>query len=268
MQKVKLFWSLVLAACLLSCKGQVETERKVSMTAPVVKYKDMHSGYRDPDGARMEAFLQCWKKQTVQWAEANNMQKAGEAAQGRYQGKGAEQLPLSVANFWRAAKSTDWISIYDVKKGRRFFEPQEIKLFKDKDPGHFRVLTRNEDDFSVPDRDYYIYNNLQNSPVSTPDISAYWVYGEEADSVFYGEIRREKSVDGECQFIFYGPHGPVIRFKSFAHMLVNFYLEEYQFVKRRDESMGHIYYFDGDWGRTCVPLLFDADEIASWQVGS
>ena len=227
----------------------------------------MYSGYRDPDGARMEAFLRCWKEQTLQWVEANNMQKALEAAQGRYQGNGAERLPPSAVNFWRAAKNIDWLSIYDVEEGRRFFEPPEIKLLKERDPINFDALRRYEGDFCVSDCDYYLYDNRQNHAVAGCDIGHYWVYGEEVDSVFYGEVRGERSIDGEYQFIFYDPDGS-FRFKSFAHMLANFYIDEYQRVNGIEESsVGHICYFDGDWSKTCVPLLFGADEIASWQVG-
>ncbi|MBR6976253.1 MAG: hypothetical protein IKH84_05085, partial [Ottowia sp.] len=72
-------------------------EEKIFPSAPVTKYAEMHSGYRDPDGARMGAFLRCWKQQTMDWVAANSeMQEAAAALAGRYRMQDAlDALPPS-----------------------------------------------------------------------------------------------------------------------------------------------------------------------------
>ena len=241
----------------------LENEKAV-MTAPIVQYKDRHSGYQDPDGTKMQAFLQCWKQQTIEWATEQKMQQKMATVQGRYQDKNAENLPPSVVHFWQAANQLDWFSIYDIKEEKpRFFAPSEIKYLKEIMPEDYQILKETRSVATV-DR-YYIYNSDQWA-ISAADIDDYVVYGTEGHGVFYGEIRNEQSLDGEYQFIFWSPGNQLsIRFKSFAHLLANFYLEEYQLVNKKDTSFGHIYYFKDDYNKTCVPLLFDADEIATWK---
>lgn len=234
-------------------------------------YAAMHSGYRDADGARMSAFLQCWKEQTLQWARANGKQDAVAALAGRYTTDDAlDALPPSAQNFWRAASRVDWLSIYDIENigeewERRLWLPSRIKPFKEFDPGWLDIL---REDFSdSPDEQYYQYNTTQSWAERLSDFENLLVYSDEDVSVVNGEICGEQSLDGERQFKSYDSHRGQSRYKSFAHLLATFYLTEYQQVHGRDRSLGHIYHFRGDWAKTCIPLLFDADEIASWQAG-
>ena len=242
-----------------------DMKKKAAMPLPFTKYSEMHSGYRDPDGARMEAFLRCWKEQTLQWAQKNGKQDAAAALAGRYQTQDAlDALPPSAQNFWRVAGKVDWFSMYEVKEegAVRFWAPSHIKPFGEHDAKWLEILSELS---NSPDEEYYQYNRTQDLASRQSDFQDLLVYGHEGKSFVYGEIHNEQSLDGERQFLIYGVHSFGKRFKSFAHMLAVFYLEEYQYVRRRDASLGHIYFFDGDWNKTCVPLLFDADEIASWR---
>lgn len=243
------------------------------MPLPFTKYAEMHSGYRDPDGARMEAFLRCWKEQTMQWAQKNGKQEATAALAGRYQTQDAlDALPPSAQNFWRAAGKVDWFSIYDIEYlgekefERRLWLPSQIKPFKEFDAGWMEIIKETNSGDS-PDERYYQYNTTQDLAERLSDFENLLVYADEGVSAIYGEIHGEQSLDGERQFKYNDSHRGQNRYKSFAHLLATWYLEEYQLVHGRDTSLGHIYFFDGDWNKTCVPLLFDADEIASWQAG-
>ncbi|MBQ9578390.1 MAG: hypothetical protein IJR28_02530 [Ottowia sp.] len=259
---------------------------------PFTKYSEMHSGYRDADGARMEAFLRCWKEQTLRWAQENDMQEEAAALAGRYKTQDAlDALPPSAQTFWRAAAKVDWLSQYDVlaKKFaepepepcketpffprpkpqneaalRRFLEPSKIKPFKEHDPEHLAILRQHPPRHAL-DWEYYRYNRHQEWSLRLSDFEDLRVYGDDNDSALYGEIHNEQSLDGEYQFLYYHLEGFEFRVKSFAHLLADFYMEEYQEATGRLRGDGHIYEFRDNWNKTCVPLLFDADEIASWR---
>lgn len=260
---------LVLALVLILSCGCADRQNEVSgdiRMEKFMKYSQMQSGYHDPDGAKMRQFLACWKDQTQEWKKKNGLTGGGyyadvdDVSEGFY-------LPPSARNFFNLAAELDWYSIYDLEEGRRFLKPSEARYFKDAMPMDYGILKEGFGDFHVDDRNYYLWNkNSQNHEIRGKDIDRYVVFGGEGSGIFYAQIAGEVSLDGETQFFFYSPHGGGERFKTFAHLLANFYLEEYQQVRDLDISMGNIYYFE-DWDKTCVPILFDKDEIKSWGVG-
>ena len=239
------------------------------MPLPFTKYADMHSGYRDPDGARMEAFLRCWKEQTLRWAEKNGKQKEAAALAGRYQTQDAlDALPPSAQNFWRAAAKVDWFGIYELEYfgdkswERRLWQPSHIKPLSEYDPEGYKMFIA--EGLHSPDSEYYQYHKNSIQGQRTSDFKQMLVYGYDFNTFYYGIVHGESSLDGEYQSITIG-HGDMERFKSFAHLLANFYMQDYQQAYGHGTTRGHLYYFGGDWNKTCVPLLFDADEIASWR---
>lgn len=234
-----------------------------------LKYSDMQSGYHDPDGVRMRNFLACWKEQTMNF---KNIERSDEFTgyDGNFVDKEETRRKLtpSILNFYKEAKRIGWFSAFDLEYGNRFKNIDDIDQFNAVEPMGYEILKSGLGDVSPPDHEYYIYNRSQTSKSGSVfrgrDFDSMMNLGGEGEGVIYNVITNERSADGEYQVLFYSPHGLAIRFKSFAHLLVNLYLEEHQRSKGLDASMGHIFYFKGDWKDTCVPLLFDMDEIESW----
>lgn len=226
----------------------------------------MQSGYRDSDGARMHNFLACWKQQTTHFVDTrgqNTLYNATSIAEHN------EKLTPSVLNFYREASRVGWLSAFDAKHKNRFKSIGDIKLFKESEPLSYEILKASPPENNPPDAQYYVYNKSQSGDLDSlirwNELDSMLNIGGEGHGIIYNLIPNEKSLDGEFQALFYSPHGLIVKFKSFAHLLVNLYLEEYQRLRGLDGSMGHIFYFKGDWKDTCVPLLFDMEEIESWK---
>ena len=232
----------------------------------VTKYSDASSGYDDPDGLRMKEFLECWVDQTARYAEKERIPWV-ERYSDVYEPIDFERLPTSLRNFWRNVSSIGWMSLYELDGERRFLNVKSYQMLKSRDLNHYSVLKSDSENFDLEDGLYYMYNRGQDDlGPGGRDVEDLLIVGEERDSVFISLIANERSRDCEYQAYWYSPHRGGVRVKSFAHLLVHLYLHDYQVVNDRDASMGHIYFFDGDWGDTCVPLLFDEAEIASWSV--
>ena len=232
----------------------------------VEKYSNMISGYIDVDGERMRSFLECWREQTKNYADRENIPWVSKYTD-RYQAHELEKLPVSFRNFWKVVSDVGWMSLYDLGEERRFLKIREHDYLKAKDHEYYQIFIETIAGYQDPDYKYYVYNKNQDDLGPTKrDIDNLLIVGSGRDSVIIGIIDNERSLDGEYQAYWYSPHQFGVRVKSFAHLLVHLYLQEYQYINSLDDSMDHIYFFDGDWGDTCVPLLFDEAEIASWSV--
>lgn len=264
--EIVVIFSLVIM--LLGCDGQgsnsFKSSRKGIITMQGIAYSEMSSGYEDSDGSKMKIFLECWRKEVFEYAKKNNM-----FYESKYNYKYEEgeliNLPNSLKNFLKYASLVDWVSIYDLEIGRRFLGPMDYRNLRSYDESHYDVLAKYAEDYRQSDHDYYLYNQNQDDlGPSGRNVHDLFVIGEGVDSMFISLISNEKSLDGEFQAYLYSPHEAGVRLKSFAHLLVHFYLHDYQLIKGGNVSVGHIYYFDGNWDDTCVPLIFDQDEIDSW----
>ena len=229
----------------------------------------MQSGYHDPDGARMKNFLACWKEQAMNFRYREKSDEftgyENNSADGdKFQGK----FTPSILNFYKEAKQIGWFSAFDVEYGNRFKNIDNINKFSVAEPMDYEILKSIFGDEDPPDYRYYIYNKSQGGSSSDlyrgRDFDAMLTIGGEGQGIIYNAISNEKSLDGEYQIFYYDPHNSAIRFKSFAHLLVFLYLGEYQKLRKNNGSFGGMFGFKGDWKDTCVPLLFDMNEIESW----
>ena len=262
--------SLVIIAVVLitGCHDQTTTQQRGEIVemGSFTKYSQMNSGYHDPDGSRMQQFLECWREQTVRYAKLKDIKWTNKYTK---QDLSEAQfiLPPSLRNFWRYAPEIGWMSVYDLEEERRFDDPKNYDYMQNKDTEYYRVMLESVDESDTPNSDYYTYNKDQREygPYAF-NVNHLLLIGKEYDSAFSALIDNEKSIDGEFQAYWYSPHQAGTRVKSFAHLLVHLYLEEYKNLNEGDSSAGYIYFFEGDWNDTCVPLLFDEDEIKSWGV--
>lgn len=264
-------WLIVAALVLSGCGiSEPEPQREMmELDMPVAPYARIDSGYHDPDGARMSEFLQCWTAETRQYASAQGIEwveRYRETAP--FPDAFADRLPVSYVNFWQTAPRIGWMGYFDLASHARFYAPGDIALLKDGMRDYYDVFVDLRNDYEGPESSFYAYDRDQSTlGFMGRELDDVLVVGDDGDGEFSSLVFGERSLDGEYQAVHYGPQIFGTRVKSFAHLLVHFYLNDHERFAGRDPSMGHIYAFEGNWNDTCVPLLFDRKEIDTWGAG-
>lgn len=256
---------IYLAACTdTQSPKHARMENKMINAAAYLPIDQLDSGIR-MDG--MRKFLNCWSEQTRKYAKRNQLNYR--KIHGILSNHDSNMdLPLSWRLFNEEARKVEWASIYDIEHSiGRFHDGASVKSFKLAKKDDYEIWMNSWGGISFgSDSDYYRYDNTQGVPYTTMRV-AYLnnaiLLGEEENGAFYIMIKENKTRDGENEILFLHHGGLIVRFKSFAHLLANLYLEEYQLVHGLDPSEGNIYYFKV-FDDTCIPFLFRDDEIKSW----
>lgn len=202
----------------------------------------------------MRSFLECWSKEVDAYL---GMRAAGAREVPSF-ATVDPRLPLSARHFFDASTHAGFRSLYErTVSAERFADPTGLRPFKDAYPDQFRNWQLAFGNIDEPDARYYKYDKSQ-PPMRGRYLPNMLVLGHEEGGAFYLLIQEEKTVDGENEIMFLHHGGLIVRFKSFAHLLVHLYLEEHEKMAGRDPSQGHIYFFPGNnMGQTCAKFVID-----------
>lgn len=183
----------------------------------------------------MGEFLRCWKGEVGLGNAANEITSA----------EPASNLPPSMLDFEVARREEGFKSLYEVKfpSEARFALHDSLRLFSKAYPKDYKVWSEAFEGVEVVDSDYYRYDKDQ-GVFRYRDLPRMKVVGQEREGVFYLLNPENVMADGECEIVLLHHAGLIVRFKSFAHLLVHLYLEEQEYFAGRDASKGHLYYFD------------------------
>lgn len=221
------------------------------LTGDGMKLSQQASGYRGAlEG--MRNFLECWSKEV----DAHLGKRTAGPLKAPNLTSVDPRLPLSARHFY-ASKHPGVRSLYErTVSAERFADPTALRPFKDAYPDQFGNWQLAFGDIDEPDARYYRYDKSQ-PPMRGRYLPNMLVLGHEGGGAFYLLIQEEKTVDGENEIMFLHHSGLMVRFKSFAHLLVHLYLEEHERMAGRDPAQGHIYFFPGNMGETCAKFIID-----------
>ncbi len=214
------------------------------------RLSDRHSGYIG-DAEAMRRFLACWASETGD----SRPEAAASGSPGPREFDGS--LPSSARTFHQVRAETGFRSLYERRyPGQaRFAEPATLVRFKEASPRDYQNWELAFGDFRVPDDRYYRYDRSQESIFRGADLPAMLVLGAEAGGAFYLLMPQERTQDGEAEVMLLHHGGLIVRFTSFAHLLVHLYLEEREAFAGRDASLGHLYHFPGKLADTCAASI-------------
>jgi hypothetical protein len=220
------------------------------LTGDVVKLSQQISGYKGTSEA-MNGFLECWNKEVN--AHMGGVEGAVPAL--RAIAEFDPRLPRSARQFFDVSGRGGFRSLYErTVSDKRFADPTNLRLFKEAYPNDFNNWLLAFGDIDEPDATYYRYDKDQ-APMRGRYLPNMLVLGHEEGGAFYLLIQEEKSADGENEVLFLHHGGLIVRFKSFAHLLVHLYLEEHEKMAGRDPAHGHLYFFPGNIAETCARFV-------------
>lgn len=214
-----------------------------------MKLSEVRSGYTGSPSS-MEAFLMCWAREVgiqlgaISGDPAPNLDP---------------RLSKSALDFVAAARRIGFKSLYDQRApgADRFADPSQLQLFSQAFPADYQIWQTAFRGIDIPDDKYYLYQKGQETAFRGRQLPTMLVIGSERGGTFYLLIPDEKTIDGENETLILHHGGLIVRFKSFAHLLVHLYLEEREFHAGRDASLGHLYHFPGSLRDTCAKLVID-----------
>lgn len=211
---------------------------------------DRHSGFVG-DAESMRRFLACWASETG--GEPLGSTSGASPNAGPFDA----QLPPSARTFHQVRGQTGFRTLYERRyPGQpRFADPAALVLFKAASPRDFETWELAFGDFRIADDRYYRYDRSQESIFRGADLPSMLVLGAEAGGAFYLQLPQERTQDGEAEILLLHHGGLIVRFTSFAHLLVHLYLEEREAFAGRDASLGHLYHFPGKLADTCAASI-------------
>lgn len=252
------FAALVVSACVRTDKDQVISGKVESMPT-ISKLVEMRSGYRGTQES-MEEFLKCWNDEVESFVQASATSKNVSLPMPWPIASTLDsRLPQSARHFFEVAPKVGFRSLYDRQTGTSRFFGANLKLFSEYAPADFELWKSAFAGVPAPDNEYYRYDRTQRKGVRlrAQYLDRMLVVGGETGGATYLLIPDEISKDGELETQFLHHGGLIVRFKSFAHLLANLYLEEHEKMAGRDASLGHLYYYPGDLAQTCVAHVID-----------
>jgi hypothetical protein len=128
----------------------------------------------------------------------------------------------------------------------------KVRPFSANSPRDLKIWTNTPMELS--DDGYYRYDRSQNmGGFRSRQLADMLVVGTEGNGGFHLLNPAEKSQDGEWETLLLHPKIPgAIRFKSFAHFVVQLYLEDRVEFTKSSGDEGYLYFFSGDLSRTCA----------------
>jgi len=248
MNRLELGVLLAAALAMVACgKPATDADSRQSLVVPL---SQMNSGYiGDPE--RMTRFLRCWQKEVG--AEAVQPTDFGVTIPAT-----DPRLPRSLRDFHVAKAQIRFRSLYEQSNPgtERYADPRALVPFKQFSEADFSNWKSAFAGMNEPDASYFRYDRSQQG-FRERDLDSMLVAGAETGGAFYLLIPRNTTRDGESEALFLHHGGLVSRYKSFAHLLASLYLEERERFAGRDPSLGHLYYFPGRLGETCVSHVID-----------
>ena len=241
------FAALLLAVGLTACQQRSSVE---TSTASAVPLSQMSSGYIGGVD-RMLNFLRCWQRDI-------GVPSTGGISTSTAAAEVDSRLPQSARDFLIARAQLEFRSLYELKTGdsRRFADSAVLMTFKQFSPQDFANWKSALSDINTPDDSYFLYDKRQQG-FRGRDLESMLVVGSEMGGAFYLLIPVYSTKDGEKEAMFLHHGGLIVRYKSFAHLLLGLYLEERERHAGRDPSMGHLYHYPGRLAETCAREIID-----------
>lgn len=211
---------------------------------------DQHSGYVG-NADSMAAFLRRWAAETGAPLPATG--PAGPAGTLAFDAR----LPPSARDFHVARANTGFTKLFERRHPGRlcFADAAALVRFESFAPQDHEIWQLAFGDFEVSDDRYYRYDRSQESIFRGADLSQMPVLGAETGGLFLLMLPHERTLDGEAEALLLHHGGLIVRFTSFAHLLVHLYLEEREAFAGRDASLGHLYHYPGRLADTAAGAI-------------
>ena len=216
------------------------------------KLEPRRSGYIGSSNL-MADFLNCWRRE-VDLKAPSDIQ-----AEESIEASVSPVAPQSLRDFSQARRATRFRSAYEIEHPgqTRFVDLSELQPFRIVSPFDYGTWKVTWGSIAIPDNEYYRYDKTQRSDFRGRDLESMLVVGGELGGAFYLLLPNERTADGEAEVLLLHHGGLIVRFKSFAHLLVHLYLEERERAAGRDASLGHLYYFPGRLSDTCAQRIIE-----------